>query len=98
MEPGNIQLVQPLDVRELSGQGTRSGGADFGALLQAAYHRVEQSGTDATRMVDQFLSGETQDLHSVALAGQRASLQFEMLLQVRNKLVQAYQEVMRMQL
>jgi flagellar hook-basal body complex protein FliE len=67
-------------------------------VLHAAYQRTEQSGAEAARMVGQFLSGESQDLHSVALAGQKASLEFEMLLQVRNKIVQAYQEVMRMQL
>lgn len=44
------------------------------------------------------MSGEAVDVHAVALAGQKASLQFEMLLQVRNKVMQAYQEVMRLQL
>jgi flagellar hook-basal body complex protein FliE len=94
----SIQPVRPLDVAAGTGQTTTPASADFSSLLQAAYQRVEHSGAQASRMVDQFLSGESQDLHSVALAGQRATLQFEMLLQVRNKIVQAYQEVMRMQL
>jgi flagellar hook-basal body complex protein FliE len=43
------------------------------------------------------LSGGDEELHSVALAAQRADLQFNLFLQVRNKAVSAYQEVMRMQ-
>ena len=41
-------------------------------------------------------SGETEELHQVILAGQRAEIAFETFLQVRNKVVQAYQEIMRM--
>jgi flagellar hook-basal body complex protein FliE len=44
------------------------------------------------------VTGENQDLHSTILATQRASLDFDLLLQMRNKVVQSYQEVMRMQL
>ena len=95
----SIQPVRPLDVAaDTILQTSTTPGATFASVFQAAYQRTEQSGTEAARMVDQFLTGESQDLHSVALAGQRASLQFEMLLQVRNKIVQAYQEVMRMQM
>ena len=48
--------------------------------------------------MQQFLSGDGEDLHSTVLAVQRASLEFDMLMQVRNKVVSAYQEVMRMQM
>ena len=99
MSINSIQPVRPLEAGAELGQTASAAGApDFSSLLHSAYKRIEQSGTQAARSVEGFLSGESQDLHSVALAGQRASLQFEMLLQVRNKIVQAYQEVMRMQL
>jgi flagellar hook-basal body complex protein FliE len=98
MNVTNIQPVKPLEMPGAAVQSAPSSGQSFGSLLNAAYQRAEQSGAESARMIDQFLSGESQDLHSVALAGQKASLQFEMLLQVRNKIVQAYQEVMRMQL
>lgn len=92
-----IQPVQPLGT-EIAGGARASGNAAFSDLLHAAYRHAETSGSEASRMVEAFLSGERQDLHSVALTAQKASLEFEMLLQVRNKIVQAYQEVMRMQL
>jgi len=47
--------------------------------------------------VERFLSGEGEDLHSTILASQRADLEFQMFMQVRNKIVSAYQEIMKMQ-
>jgi flagellar hook-basal body complex protein FliE len=58
---------------------------------------VEQSQAQASQAAQNFLSGGDEELHSVALAAQRADLQFNLFLQVRNKAVSAYQEIMRMQ-
>jgi flagellar hook-basal body complex protein FliE len=71
---------------------------EFASLLAGAVERVDQYRTQATQAVDNLITGETGELHSVALAAQRAELAFELGLQVRNKVVQAYQEIMRMQL
>lgn len=92
-----VTSVHPLVTDRVSGDAAASGPA-FQDVLRAAVTRVETAGAEANRVVEDFLGGGSQDLHSVALTAQRASLQFEMLLQVRNKVVQAYQEVMRMQL
>ncbi len=54
--------------------------------------------SDASKTVQKFVTGESEELHSVALGVQRAELEFELFLQVRNKVVQAYQEIMRMQM
>jgi len=43
------------------------------------------------------MAGESEDLHSTLIAVQQADLSFQMMMQVRNKLVQAYQEITRMQ-
>jgi len=60
--------------------------------------QVESMQNQATSTVEKFLSGEGEDLHTVALATQRADLSFEMFQQVRNKIVGAYQEIMKMQM
>ncbi len=73
-------------------------GAGFRSLLDASIANVEASRQAANTRVGQFLTGEGGELHTVALATQRAELAFELFLQVRNKVVQAYQEVMRMQI
>jgi flagellar hook-basal body complex protein FliE len=75
-----------------------SGGGAFRNVLEGAINKVEQTGKEATQAVEGFLGGEGQELHTAILATQRADLAFELGLQVRNKVISAYQEVMRMQM
>ena len=70
----------------------------FQDLLQGSIGKVEQVKNDAAAAVDRFLTGDGEELHTVAIAGQRAELSMELFLQVRNKVVSAYQEIMRMQM
>ncbi len=74
-----------------------SGSGAFGSILESMVGRVEQSQAQAQQAAESFLTGGNEELHSVALASQRAELQFDLFLQVRNKAVSAYQEIMRMQ-
>ncbi|MFN0101620.1 MAG: flagellar hook-basal body complex protein FliE [Bryobacteraceae bacterium] len=79
--------------------GAASGtGKEFGDMFNEAIGRVEQYRVRAEDAANGFMSGETEEIHQVILAGQRAEIAFEAFLQVRNKVVQAYQEVMRMQM
>jgi flagellar hook-basal body complex protein FliE len=70
---------------------------EFQSLLGEAIDRVEQFRVNSEQAVNRFLSGEDDEIHHVALAAQQADLAFDLFLQVRNKVVAAYQEVMRMQ-
>jgi flagellar hook-basal body complex protein FliE len=82
--------VTPLD----SGTPTAVG---FGSILQDAMQKVGQLDNQATASVQSFLSGEGDDLQTTIMATQRADLAGELFLQVRNKVVAAYQEVMKLQ-
>lgn len=84
----------PGDGKQIPGE---SGNA-FRSILSDSIQQVQNSQNFASQTIEQFLSGENQDLHQVAIASQKAELTFEFFLQARNKVVQAYQEVMRMQL
>jgi flagellar hook-basal body complex protein FliE len=75
-----------------------STGGGFASALEGAIQSVEQPGQQADKAVQSFLSGDGAELHNVALSVQRASLAFDLGLQVRNKIVSAYQEVMKMQI
>jgi flagellar hook-basal body complex protein FliE len=88
-----ISAVEPLQTTPASSRVS-----DFSSVLKSAIARVENTGNQANAAVEQFLSGEGGELHSTMLATQRAALEFEMFMQVRTKVVNAYQEVMRMQL
>jgi len=88
--------MQPIEIG--SPAPSTGGGSDFRNMLDSAIGQVESARSNANQSVQSFLSGEGDDLHSTALAVQRANLEFDMLMAVRNKVVSAYQEVMRMQM
>ena len=88
--PVGANPISPLRAPE------KSGGA-FGSVLNDAMHKVGALNQDASKSVENFLAGEGDDLHKTIMATQRAELAMDLFLQVRNKVVQAYQEVMRMQ-
>lgn len=72
-------------------------GNSFQNVLSSAIQNVEAAGSSADAATQSFMSGGTQELHSTILATQSAELDFEMFMQVRNKVVSAYEEIMRMQ-
>ena len=72
------------------------GTSSFKDILSSAMGEVENSRSSASKSMEQFLSGDGGDLHSTILATQRADLEFQMFMQVRNKVVSAYQEIMKM--
>ena len=96
IQPSSIQpIATPIDI---GGAAPSTAGGEFGSILQGAIDQVEGASNNANQSVQQFLSGDGEDLHSTVLSVQRAGLEFDMLMQVRNKVVSAYQEIMRMQM
>jgi flagellar hook-basal body complex protein FliE len=95
-----ISPILPVTLPETPQIGSASSAAPgaFHSVLEGLIGGVEKSQTQAQQAVDNFLTGGNEDLHSVALATQRSSLEFDLFLQMRNKVVSAYQEIMRMQL
>ncbi len=77
---------------------TGSSGDGFGSALADAISRVDQFQQNAQSSIGKFLSGEDEEVHKVALATDQASMSLDLFLQVRNKVISAYQEVMRMQM
>ena len=69
---------------------------NFKGLLLEAIERVEGLRRDADESVLRLLAGENEEVHQSVLAVQRAELAFQLFVEVRNKLVEAYQEIMRM--
>jgi|HubBroStandDraft_6_1064221.scaffolds.fasta_scaffold384277_1 flagellar hook-basal body complex protein FliE len=97
INPPALTPVAPIESSPVA-PGQSTSGASFGDILSGAIGQVEGAHNDANQSVARFLSGEGDDLHSTILASQRADLEFQMFMQVRNKVVSAYQEVMRMQM
>jgi len=82
----------------MTGPGQSSQPGAFQNVLQDAIQNIESANNNASNSVQKFLTGENEELHSTILAVQQASIAFDLGLQVRNKVVDAYQEIMRMQM
>jgi flagellar hook-basal body complex protein FliE len=82
------------------GAGTpdAEGGVAFGDLLKQALQEVNQVSAQSEVEARNLMTGEGADMHSAMLAVQKADLSFQMMMAVRSKLIDAYREVMRMQM
>lgn len=92
-----IQQLNELQSKLKANLGETEG-PDFREVLSEVIQDVDSAQKLSDGQIEKVLSGEIQDVHSVMIAMQKADLSFQMMLQVRNKLIDAYQEVMRMQI
>jgi flagellar hook-basal body complex protein FliE len=69
----------------------------FGQVLSEAMKDVNKAQLESNQEIQKMLSGDIQDVHTAMIAVQKADLTFQMMMQVRNKLIDAYHEIMRMQ-
>ncbi len=93
---GGIGGMQPTAT--IQPAGSDAAGGEFRSILAGAIERVETLQSSATQAVDRYLAGDNEELHTAAMAAQRAELSLDLFLQTRNKVVSAYQEIMRMQM
>lgn len=76
-----------------------AGAPDFAQVLKNSLDKVNQTQQQADQMGEKLAAGDTtQNLHEVMIALQTASVSFQEMVQVRNKIVSAYQDVMNMQI
>ncbi|GBC93290.1 Flagellar hook-basal body complex protein FliE [bacterium HR15] len=72
--------------------------ADFGKMLREVIGQVSEAQNRAGELAQRFAAGEPIDEHTLILAMERANLAFQLTLHVRNKVLEAYQEIMRLQI
>ena len=92
------QILQQLNapgVQETGGSATPNGGG-FADNLRTALDKVSETQNRAEALSEGYEKGEVTDVAKVMLARQEAGLAFEATLQVRNRLLSAYQDIMRM--
>ncbi|BDG48054.1 MULTISPECIES: flagellar hook-basal body complex protein FliE [Parageobacillus] len=81
------QAVKPADAQK-----------EFSAFLKDALNKVNEQQIQADQLTEKLVKGENVDLHQVMIAAQKASISLQLALEVRNKVIEAYQEMMRMQI
>ena len=70
----------------------------FGDTILQAINRVDRLQKEAQSDIQALATGEKQDLHQTMISMEKAGVSFQLVMQVRNKIVAAYQEIMRMQI
>jgi flagellar hook-basal body complex protein FliE len=74
----------------------KTGGEDFAALVKEQLLKVSRMQAEADENVQRLLTGETQNLTEVFTAARKAEVAFSLLMEIRNKLVSAYEEIKNM--
>lgn len=90
---GASMSLRPADTSPVS--SARSG---FGDIMKSTIEQVNQSQNSGEEAIQQLNTGQAESLHGVMIAVEEAEISLKMLVQMRNKALQAYEEIMRMQI
>jgi len=71
---------------------------NFKDILFDALNNVSALEQESAKMTEDFIAGRTDNIHSVLIAAEKASISLQFIMEVRNKVMDAYQEIMRMQI
>jgi len=89
----HLNALRPME----SGAPAKSPVEGFADALKTAVEKVNENQVAADSAVEKLQTGESKDLHGVMISMEKADISMRLLLQVRNKVIDAYQEIMRMQ-
>ena len=91
----NLQSLAPLSLQK---KGKPEGaGNSFSNMLQSSIKELNQLQNEADSSIDQLIVGKSRNLHETMIALEKADISFRLMMEVRNKIIDAYHEIMRMQ-
>ena len=90
-----MQSLTPL-VPQKKGRAEDAQGS-FRKMLQTSIAEVNQLQKAADTSIEQLVAGRSRNLHETMIAMEKADISFRLMMEVRNKIIEAYNEVMRMQ-
>lgn len=93
-----IQGLPSLPLRQPDTSEVSKAQSNFGEMLTKTISEVNESQIDGEKAIQKLQTGEASNLHEVMIAVEQADISLRMLVQMRNKAQQAYEEIMRMQL
>ena len=89
-------MPAPAGVKSPAAGPDKSGADNFGGMLKSALGEVNDLQNGSQNELQKFMNNDS-DLHSVMVALEKADISFQMMMQVRNKIVSAYQDIMKTQ-
>ena len=97
MNIGSINTLTPIPAGQGITPDAVKGSSDgFGSIIKDAVNSIDNTQKSAEQEISKAVTGESPDLHKTIIALQTADLKFQLGMQVRNKLIGAYDEIMRM--
>jgi flagellar hook-basal body complex protein FliE len=90
-----LESVLPPSVKPA--QAPERTDTSFGAVLKGAINEVNHVQAEADQAIQQLAAGNKKDIHQTMIALEKAEVSFQLMMQVRNKIISAYEEIMRMQ-
>jgi len=93
-----ITPLKPISLVEKKPATSQRSPSDFGTVLQKAIQEVDALQKQGEEASIGLLTGQVQDVHTAVIALEKASLSMSLTVEVRNKVLDAYQEMMRMQI
>ena len=91
------QIKSSLDSNFSGVRPQRTQPASFGKLLQQSIEQVNRLQVEADTNIKDLASGKRTDIHQTMIAVEKAKVSFELLMQIRNKIIEAYDRLMRTQ-
>ncbi len=95
-----IESIQNLATNNLqiARDGAKVADKSFGDILNNAINEVDAAEKNSIDMINKLATGEVDNIHEVFIASQKADLTLNMAIEVKNRVVEAYKEIMRLQL
>lgn len=90
----NLTQSLPKQTTEPS-RGGSAQGADFGKMLADSLQEVNKLQVESDKAIQALAAGKKENIHETMIAMEKASISFQMMMQMRNKIIEAYQELMR---
>ncbi|MCX8044272.1 MAG: flagellar hook-basal body complex protein FliE [Desulfobacterota bacterium] len=72
-----------------------STGSDFSTMLVDAIKEVNRLQIESNKAIDELTSGTRENIHETMIAIEKASISFQMMMQIRNKIIEAYDQLMK---
>lgn len=91
MMSSRVESAKPID------RNAPTDNASFGQWLNKSIASVNEMQAQGDRSAEKLVTGESKDIHGTMIAMQKASISMSLMLEVRNKVISAYEEVKRMQ-
>lgn len=89
--------LQLLNLNQIDDKKQTETGKNFQALLKENINKVNNLQLESNQLTEDFALGKTDNIHQVMIAGEKAETSMKLTLAVQNKVIDAYKEIMRLQ-